>query len=90
MFKYKVSLTARDEFLSLATSIPVTNGLQPSLFCTHKCLRRRSDRLDTQSCNGFIYEDGLCKLGYMDPTWIYQQAQNPGTETEIAFDVQFT
>ncbi len=48
------------------------------LVCTHKCLRERTVRTDFASCNGFVYEGGECKLGYMDPNWVAEQVQSQG------------
>ena len=56
------------------------------LSCTHSCLRERSSLFDFTACNGFLYEGGQCKLGYMDPNWVVQQrGAEDGKATETLF-----
>ncbi len=88
MIPYKVAAAAKAEFLAspASASTAVSTSVKPLLYCSHKCLRRRSNRHDYTSCNGFIYEDGSCKFGYMDPSWIYEQVASPGSDAVIYFD----
>ena len=79
----KVTAAAKAEFLGGVTSIVSLDGStgpKPLIRCSHQCLKLRSSRTDHTSCNGFIYEDNSCKLGYMDPNRVWEVSQDPGEE----------
>ncbi len=89
MKAYKVTAGAKATFLATATDVPITSVISPRIYCEHRCLSRRSTRFDFSSCNGFMYEDGHCYLGYADPNWIYEQSLNQGSDAKLYFDILF-
>ena len=93
MVPYKISTNAKNEFLALPSIVivPVTGTVSPRIFCGSKCINMRSTRFDFATCNGFLYENSNCYLGYADPDWIYEQAQNPRSsgEAKLYFDIKF-
>ncbi len=92
MVPYHVTSLAKATFLtSKVATVPAdTAGISPRIYCSHRCLRLRSgDVSDFSACNGFLYEDGNCHLGYADPNWIHEQKLAPGTDATLYFDVVF-
>ncbi len=91
MAGYSMTAAAKDAFLASATDIaPASTAVSPRIYCGHVCLQLRSgNRFDFNRCNGYLYEDGNCHLGYANPNWIYEQKLNPGTDASLYFDVIF-
>ena len=88
MAPYFMTAAAKAEFLASPAfdTVPAYGGVRPKVHCVHSCMLKRAHRHDYESCNGYIFEGGECKLGYMDPDWVYEQSTNPGTDTIIYFD----
>ena len=89
MTPYKVTQSAMNEFVStlIATVTPAATGVMPRVQCTSECLALRPSRFTQTGCNGFVYQDGVCKLGYKDPNWVVEQSQKPGEAGKIYFDI---
>ncbi len=78
-----VSSAAKIEILSGAIMEPITIGqATPVMFCAQKCLDLRISAGDAMSCNGFMLENGQCKLWYKDPNWIMEQVKNSSDGSE--------
>ena len=85
---YKVKIEAKEEFLASGiTTSNASSNVSPRIHCLHECLRQRATRNSYSACNGFLLEDGICKMGYMSLDWVVEQAQNPGDEATIYFDL---
>ncbi len=88
MVPYEVSLTALNQFLGAVTATATPSGsVMPRVQCTAECMSLRATRHSYTACNGFVYADGVCKLGYMEPNWVVEQSQNPGNNGKIYFDI---
>ncbi len=90
MTPYVVSQSALSEFLSAlaATVPPAAGGVSPRVQCATECLSLRGgDRHSHADCNAFVYEDGLCKLGYREPNWLVAElAEEDDVGRKIYFD----
>ncbi len=84
---YGVSLTALNDFLASSTSVSVSGLISPRFECVHACMLMRTSRNDFASCNGYVYEFGMCRLGYKEPDWIMEQSQSSEKDGQIYFDV---
>ena len=90
MISYMVTEASKTNFLNnkLVETVDLSGSFKPLVECAITCLNLRNlDRFDFASCNGFIYEDNQCKLGYADLNWIAEQGSEPGTEGKIFFDI---
>ena len=95
MRPYWVTSLALDEFLnSAASSTMISSPLDgsaassPRVRCAAACLSRRSSRSDRAACNAFVYSDGVCSLGYMEPNWLMRQREAPGDSGKVYFDIE--
>ncbi len=90
MAAYHVTAMAKNTFLASATNVVTAiSGISPNIYCSHRCLGMKADRLDFTSCNGFLYENGTCHLGYAEPDWIYEQTLSLANEATLYFDIAF-
>ncbi len=88
MVPYRVTLTALNQFLAALTATVTPSGkVMPRVQCTAECMSLRATRHNYTACNGFVYADNVCKLGYKEPNWVVEQSQNPGSEEKIYFDI---
>lgn len=81
-------MEAKEAFLASGiTNVTASGNVMSKFHCLHKCLRLRATRNSYTACNGFLLEGGVCKMGYMSPDWVLEQARDPGDAATIFFDL---